>query len=112
MLPLFKGREEAGEAYAGLIPLLESLGGYVVEEKKTSLHITNGKVAFLGVHPRKNGIRLNIVLARALEGSRVAKTERVSANRFHNEVDLVAGAPLDEELSGWIREAYARLQDK
>ena len=92
-------------AYEELLGVLAGLSGVVVEEKKTSLHMVAGRAAFLGVHPRKNGLRLNIVLSRALEGERIAKSEQVSRSRFHNEVD-VAPSDFDAELRGWISEAY------
>lgn len=93
---------------ADLFRELEAVGPYSVQEKKTSIHITNGRGAFLGLHPRKQGLRLNIVLAKALEGPKIAKSERVSANRYHNEVDVKERSDLDAELLGWIAEAYQR----
>ncbi|MBI1756628.1 MAG: hypothetical protein HYR64_05925 [Fimbriimonas ginsengisoli] len=81
----------AAEAYQALVAALASFGPYEVEEKKTSLHFVAGGGSFLGVHPRKDGLRLTIVLARRL-GERVVKAEQVSKNRFHNELDIRFGA--------------------
>ena len=105
---LFAKTPEASAAYGALINFVGELGQFTLEEKKTSLHIVVGKGAFLGVHPRKNGLRLNIVLSRGLEGARIAKSERVSANRYHNEIDFSFGAPMDDQLMDWIREARDR----
>ena len=60
----------------------------------------------MGVHPRKNGLRLTIPLARGLPEDRIVKCEQVSARRFHNEVDLLAGQ-MDPELGHWIAEAHS-----
>src|SRR5690349_2783470 len=103
---LFEGRVAAAQAYSFLVEALGVLGPYRMEEKKTSLHVVAGKAAFLGVHPRKEGLRLNLVLARRLEGDRIVKSEQVSKSRFHNELDLPAGTPIDPELAEWLREAY------
>jgi hypothetical protein len=105
---LFAGNPASAAVWERLVGELDGLGALGVEEKKTSVHVTNARAAFLGVHPRKQGLRLNIVLATPLEGARVVKSERVSANRFHNEVDVKDPAEIDAELLGWIRQAYER----
>lgn len=94
--------------FEALCERLAELGQFEVEEKKTSLHITNSRAAFLGVHPRKNGLRLNLVLPHQIESDRVVKAEKVSANRWHNEIDVAEPAQLDSELVEWIRKAYLR----
>jgi hypothetical protein len=91
--------------YDNLLAHLTLLGPYEVEAKKTSLHITRGR-AFLGVHPRRGGLLLNIVTPEALEDPRIKKAERVSANRWHNEVVVSSPGDLDAELLGWLRQAY------
>lgn len=102
----FSANEQAENAWAAVWRVIAELEGVSVEEKKSCLHVCAGGGAFLGVHPRKNGVRLNIVLNRPLEGPRVAKSEAVSKRRFHNEVDLAAGDPVDDELASWIAESY------
>lgn len=96
------------DAYETLIAHVKRLGPIQIQEKKTSIHLAAGNAAFLGVHPRKDGIRINIVLARKLE-NRVVKAEQVSKCRFHNEIDHKGSIPIDPELASWIEEAY-RLQ--
>ena len=106
--PLLMYRPESTKvAYMRLIEVLEKLGPFVIEEKKTSLHMLAGRFAFLGVHPRPGGIRLNLVLNRRLVGSRVHNSEQVSGTTFHNEVDVNVPQEFNEELIGWIEEAYA-----
>jgi hypothetical protein len=79
----------------------------MTEPKKQSAHFVAGKAAFLGAHPRRDGIRVNIVLARRLTGDRIIKAEQTSKTRFHNEVDINGAASIDEELADWINEAYS-----
>ncbi len=92
--------------YAKLLDLLNSIGNYEVEVKKTSLHIVNGR-AFLGVHPRSKGLLINIVLSEPVDSKRLKKSERVSANRYHNEIVISDVEDIDSEVIDWLKEAYA-----
>ena len=91
--------------YNKLVALLDGFAAYEVEVKQTSLHITHGK-AFLGVHPRKDGLLLNIVTESPIRSPRLKKAEQVSANRFHNEIDIQSENELEGEVIGWIKKAY------
>jgi Domain of unknown function (DUF5655) len=101
--------EAAFEIYRALVAQLGELGPFNVETKMTSLHITHGR-AFLGVHPRKGALVLNLVLLGKLEDPRIRRSERVSANRWHNELLVTKVTELDEQLAGWIAEAYAATE--
>jgi hypothetical protein len=105
---LFSGNPSGSAVFDALRLKLEEIGPFEIEEKKTSLHIKNQRAAFLGVHRRKAGLRLNVVLPTALESDRVVKSERVSANRWHNEIDVKDPSEVDGELLDWIRQAYTR----
>jgi hypothetical protein len=50
---------------------------------------------------------LTIKSDRKLTSPRIHKTERVSARRFHQEVKLTSPVEVDDELIGWLKEAYA-----
>ena len=97
--------EASGPLYRELLRRLKPIGTWKVEPKGTSLHIVRNR-AFLGVHYRKNGLLLNVVLDRELGSERARKQEQVSRNRYHNEILVEAPADLDDELVGWIREAH------
>lgn len=95
-----------GQLYKALCTNLDHLGEYEVEVKKTSLHITHSR-AFLGVHPRKDSLLLNIVTSAPLNSARLHKVDRVSANRYHNEVIISDTQQFDTELSEWLGQAYS-----
>lgn len=105
---LLQGNAPASAVFEALVPVLQEIGPFQVEEKKTSLHIKGPRAAFLGVHPRRTGLRLNIVLPEPLQSPRVVKAEQVSANRWHNEIDLTSPTEIDAELTAWLEQAYAR----
>jgi hypothetical protein len=98
-------RPASQDIYTTLTAVLDQIGEYDVQDKKTSLHITHGR-AFLGVHPRANGLLLNIVTTTALPGPRIRKREQVSANRCHNEILITSPDDLDNEFAGWITQAH------
>jgi hypothetical protein len=102
---LFCQGTEGALALDELLAVLQDLPGVRLEEKKRSLHVLAGKAAFLGVHPRKAGLRLNLVLARAIDDPRIVRAEQVSRARYHNELDVRPGG-IDDQLREWIREAY------
>jgi hypothetical protein len=61
---------------------------------------------FLGVHPKRDCLYLQIVTDHAIRAARVTKVDPVSARRFHVHVRLVTQREVDGELLGWLREAY------
>lgn len=92
--------------FNGVVRILEALGEYAIEEKQGSFHVTHGR-AFLGIHPRRAGLLVNIVTERQLDPERMHKTEQVSSRRWHNEILLKEAAEVDEDLRLWIAEAYS-----
>lgn len=93
-------------AYDALVAYLATLGPVEAETKKTSIHLVHS-TGFAGVHPRSGAFVLNVRLARPLESGRLAKSEQVSKSRWHHELRIEDGDDLDDEVRGWLREAYA-----
>jgi hypothetical protein len=94
------------EIYDRLLEAVGSLGPFTSEAKKTSIHLVHTS-GFAGVHPRNSYLYLNLRLDHPLVSDRTAKTEQVSRNRWHNEIRLDSPEQVDEELLGWLREAYS-----
>jgi hypothetical protein len=95
----------ASPLYEQIMSMVEDLANCEVEVKKTSLHVVHGR-AFLGIHPRRNGLLLNVVTAEPLQSQRLRKTEQVSANRWHNELLVTDPSDVDGELRTWLKQAY------
>ena len=103
---LLVGKDELVKAiYTRLLEALRTLGPFQEEPKKTSIHLVRN-VGFAGVHPRKSYLYLNLHNDYPIDNPRVAKTEQVSKNRFHNELKLNSPDEVDEELIGWLKDAY------
>ena len=92
--------------HAALIGVVRGAGLYEIEPGKASYLVRNDR-AFLGVHPRRGGLLVNVVLDHRVESDRMAKVEQVSRARFHNEVLLARPEDVDQEFVGWVREAYS-----
>ena len=103
---LFEGKDEVVRTiYTRLLEALSTLGPFQEDPKKTSIHLVRN-AGFAGVHPRKSYLYLNLRTDYPIESLRIAKTEQVSKNRFHNELKLNSPDEVDEELLGWLKDAY------
>ena len=103
----FEGKEVSVRAtYDRLLKNARQFGPVIEEPKKTSIHLVN-KTAFAGVVTRKSAIVLTLKSDRKLSSSRIHKSERTSANRFHHELKLISPAEVDTELVKWLKDAYA-----
>lgn len=103
---LFTGKDDVVQSiYNRLLEVLHTLGPFQEEPKKTSIHLVH-TVGFAGVHPRKSFLILNVRTDYPIQSQRITKTEQVSKNRFHNEVKLASPSDVDEELLGWLKDAY------
>lgn len=88
-----------------LIERARRLPGVVVDPKGTCLHL-NHRTAFAGLHPRRSALLLNLRSGAPIQSPRIRKAERVSANRWHNELLVESVDAIDDELMGWIAEAH------
>jgi hypothetical protein len=94
-----------------LMKVLDSLGTYKTERKKSSVHVVR-KRAFIGIHPRKSYLGVNIVLDRAKAFPPASKVERVSANRFHHFYKITRKQEMNKSFSRLLKEAYKLAQPK
>jgi hypothetical protein len=102
----FEGKAPAVQAiYRAVLRAARAAGPVTEDPKKTSIHLVR-RTALAGVATRKDSLILTLKGDHALHSPRLFKTERVSASRYHHEFKLSAVADVDEELQGWIREAY------
>jgi Domain of unknown function (DUF5655) len=103
---LFAGKDTMVRAiYVRLLDVVQTFGPFREEPKKTSIHLVNTS-GFAGIHPRKSFLYLNLRMDRPLESKRIAKSEQVSKNRYHNEIKIITPDEVDDELIGWLKEAY------
>ena len=102
----FEKKDAAVRAtYDALLRVARGFGEVVEEPKKTSIHLV-ARSAFAGVATRRNKLVLTIKSAVEIENRRIAKCERLSANRWHFDVHLESPHEVDATLTAWLRSAY------
>ena len=65
-----------------------------------------GEYEFLAVLPKKDGLEIRFALHRQLTSPRVSRSIQISMTSYKHCVDIHATDAVDEELLGWLREAY------
>jgi len=78
----------------------------VTEERGERSTLLRSRGGFLGVHPKRGALDLQIVTDHVIRADRVTKVDRVSARRFHVHVRVATANDIDKQLLGWLREAY------
>ena len=102
----FESKESAVRiTYDALLSVAKRFGDVVEEPKKTSIHLV-ARTAFAGVATRRTKLVVTIKSPVEVRGKRVAKCEKLSANRWHFEVHLAAPDDVDGDIEAWLRRAY------
>jgi len=91
--------------YEKLLVEMRRFGEVAEEPKKTSIHLVN-KSAFAGISTQKAALLLNIKSSTPINSPRFSPPEKVSANRYHQELKLHNPDEVDAEVLGWLRQAY------
>ena len=91
--------------YKQLLAAIKPIGPFREEIKKTSIHLVR-ESAFAGVHPGSQHVLLTIKADQPIRSPRVTKAEQVSKNRWHLDVKISTVKEIDDELLGWLRQAY------
>ena len=93
------------KVYARLLKAVQAFGP-VTEERGERSALLRSRGGFLGVHPKRDGLDLQIVSDHLIRAARVTKVDQVSARRFHVHVRLLEEKDVDAQLLAWLREAY------
>jgi hypothetical protein len=102
----FSGKEPSVRVlYDRLLSALRKFGEVIEEPKKTSIHLVNVS-AFAGVQTRGTYILLNIKADHKIESPRIHKADQAAVRRFHHRVKVSSLSEIDDELIGWLHEAY------
>lgn len=91
--------------YNKLLATIKRFGKITEDPKKTSIHI-NRNSAMVGVETRKDCLLLNIKSDHAIKSKRIEKSEQISAKRFHHKIRIKSLDDFDNELEGWLQDAY------
>ena len=94
------------QCYERILDLARALGTFEEDPKKTSIHLVR-TTAFAGIATRKQRLILTIKADADIMSPRVKKSERTSANRWHIEIPVEKPTDIDQEIAGWLKNAYA-----
>jgi hypothetical protein len=102
----FQGKEPQVRAiYDCLLSRLREIGPVSEAPKQTSIHLDRAS-GFAGINTRKSYLLLNFRTSYPVENPRITKLEQHSARRFMHTVKLEHESDVDDELMGWLRDAY------
>ena len=91
--------------YAALLKASRALGPVREDPKQTSIHLVRD-AAFAGVATRKDSLILTLKSDRELANPRILRTQHTSSNRWHVDLRLSTPAEVDDEVRGWLADAY------
>ena len=91
--------------YSALLKASRVFGPVREDPKKTSIHLVRD-AAFAGVATRKDSLILTLKADHELDHPRVLRTQHTSAHRWHVDIRLTAPADVDDEVRGWLADAY------
>lgn len=102
----FRNKEKAREIFDFLVEKVKKeLGECQVISLPCCIHLF-GKYDFLAALPKKNELEIRFNLNQELKGSRVKLAVAVSAKEYKNCFDIKTKEEIDQEMIGWIKEAY------
>jgi hypothetical protein len=102
----FQGKEPQVRAiYDCLLTRLREFGPMTESPKQTSIHLDRAN-GFAGINTRKSYLLLNFRTDYRIENPRILKVEQHSARRFMHTVKLENESNVDDELIGWLKDAY------
>ena len=98
-------------------PIYDAIAGHVTglgpvheDAVKVGVFLKHHKT-FAQVRPQARSLTLYLFLPRPLDDERVTKQIRVASERFVHFVKLTAVTDVDDQLRGWLTEAYDAATD-
>lgn len=98
------------QTYDALIGHLRALGPFHADAVSVGVFLKSDR-KFAEVRPKSRWLSLELVLPRPLADARVSRTLRASAGRTIHVIRLTAVADIDDQLRGWLTEAYDAATD-
>lgn len=91
--------------YAKLLDETRKFGPVSEEARKASIHLAN-KSTFAQISTRQTALMLTVKSATPITSPRFPRRQKVSANRYQQEVKLSHPSEVDPELLAWLKQAY------
>ena len=103
----FAGRPpEIRAIFDAVVALAERNGPVTVLPERTRIAL-QARMSFAALQPRRSWVDGHVVLARRLESPRFRRIETFSPRNHLHAFRLASVAEADDEVAGWLAEAYA-----
>lgn len=99
--------EQSVAMFHRFVELVGACGPYELSPSKSSVTFKGARRGFAGARPTASGLVIYLDLQRALESPRVRSVSPYTSRLFVHHLTLTSLDELDEELAGWVAEAYA-----
>jgi predicted transport protein len=93
------------EIFDALEAHLVSVGPLIVDPVQVTVMFKRTR-SFAEVRSKRRSLTLSFLLSHPIEDGRISKTLHFSATRWALNVELVTVADVDEQVKGWLTEAY------
>jgi hypothetical protein len=93
--------------YRRFLELVEACGPFDYSVTKTAITLKGRRRGFAGLKPRSASLDGYLDLQRRIDDPRIRRSNPYTKRLFVHQFRVVDLAELDEELAGWVREAYA-----
>jgi Domain of unknown function (DUF5655) len=97
---------EVSELYRGFVALVERCGPVTLAPTKTRIGF-KVRMTFAAVSLRRDRLDAHVILARRLEDPRFVEVASFGPRSHQHRFRIASLDELDEQVLGWIREAYA-----
>jgi uncharacterized protein YdhG (YjbR/CyaY superfamily) len=103
---LEKAAPSVRAAYAAILKASRAMGKMREDPKKTSIHLMR-ETAFAGIVFQREALILTVKSSDPIDSERVRRAQRMSAQRWSNEVRVASPREVDKELRDWLAGSYA-----
>jgi hypothetical protein len=97
---------EVGELYRGFVALVDRCGPVTLAPTKTRIGF-KVRMTFAAVSLRRDRLDAHVILARRLEHPRFGDVASFGQSSHQHRFRITSVEELDEQVLGWLREAYA-----
>jgi hypothetical protein len=108
----FEGKEMGHQLYTTLKKAVrKNIGPFKADSVECCIHLVKTST-FAAVKILRDKIRVDFTLTHKVKNKRLVPLEQMSAHRYLYYLDINSTEQIDEELTGWLKEAYEERKQK
>jgi Domain of unknown function (DUF5655) len=94
------------ELYHRFVDLVSACGPFTYAVSKTTITFKGSRRGFAGARPTKTGLAGYLDLQRVVQDRRFISVAPYTRRLYVHKMRILRPEDLDEDLAGWVREAY------